>query len=322
MLQTSRGSQVCVANSFQKGGKVFFKMSAWNLSYLKIITILAKENIYRMEEIFKEITNAQGWFISNKGQISNKEGNIRIPKSHPKGYLQVSLNGKNYLVHRLVAEAFIPNPENKPQVDHIDGDKTNNKAENLRWTTPHENNSNPNTSKKNSANFKKGNIPWNKGRECTEEEKEILKEMRESANWEDGMKRYWDNYYKNKYREHPKEYWDELDKHKRKEWYDYNKEYIRAKANDMSIEDYRAWKEEVKQRKEETEEKHKRAQERKQWKKEHPEEEKERVKSLQKKYREEHREEILAKQKAYREANIEEIRRKDRERKRQKKEVA
>lgn len=108
-----------------------------------------------MNEIYKEIESAPGWFISNMGQIKNKNGEVKLPRPHPKGYLQVSLSGKNYLLHRLVATYFLDNPENKPQVDHIDGDKTNNKAENLRWVTSHENNSNPSTSWKNKHGMQK-----------------------------------------------------------------------------------------------------------------------------------------------------------------------
>lgn len=60
-----------------------------------------------------------------------------------KGYLQVVLSreGKSnwYKVHRLVAQTFIPNPENKPQVNHIDGNKINNNINNLEWCTNSEN---------------------------------------------------------------------------------------------------------------------------------------------------------------------------------------
>ena len=55
------------------------------------------------------------------------------------GYLRVQVTGKNYHVHRLVAEAFIPNPENKPEVDHINRNPTDNRVDNLRWSTRSEN---------------------------------------------------------------------------------------------------------------------------------------------------------------------------------------
>lgn len=58
------------------------------------------------------------------------------------GYCRVSIAGKLYLVHRLVADTFIPNPENKAFIDHIDRDTTHNNVENLRWVTCSENNRN------------------------------------------------------------------------------------------------------------------------------------------------------------------------------------
>ena len=62
------------------------------------------------------------------------------------GYLQVGVSGcRAAQVHRLVAKAFIPNPESKPAVDHINGNRLDNRVENLRWVTHKENCNNPNT---------------------------------------------------------------------------------------------------------------------------------------------------------------------------------
>lgn len=93
-------------------------------------------------EIYKEI---HGISISNLGNVKprNKMLTKRKRRIRTHGYeeiqSQVNKVRKSYLVHRLVALAFIPNPENKLEVNHIDGDKLNNNVDNLEWCTSSEN---------------------------------------------------------------------------------------------------------------------------------------------------------------------------------------
>ena len=95
------------------------------------------------KEIWKQ-SILENYEVSNLGRIKNKKTNhIIIPEKEEKGYqrLSIRVNGKkkHYAIHRLVAIAFIPNPLNKPQVDHIDNDNSNNKVSNLRWCSNEEN---------------------------------------------------------------------------------------------------------------------------------------------------------------------------------------
>lgn len=93
------------------------------------------------EEIWCPIKGYEGLYeVSDKGRVrSLKFGKERIlnPHNNSCGYHQVILcknvEYKAYLVHRLVAQTFIPNPDNLPQVNHKDEDKENNKVENLEW---------------------------------------------------------------------------------------------------------------------------------------------------------------------------------------------
>lgn len=98
-------------------------------------------------EVWKDVKGYEGLYkVSNTGKVKSFQRNrekFLSDKYYENGYLRASLSKnkekKKVLIHRLVAETFIPNPENKPEVNHIDGNKKNNNASNLEWCTRCEN---------------------------------------------------------------------------------------------------------------------------------------------------------------------------------------
>lgn len=85
----------------------------------------------------------ENYFVDREGRVWNKKGEEKAQFLSSHGYPSVMIwknnKGTFKAVHRFVAEAFIPNPENKPCVNHIDGNKANNKVDNLEWVTYSEN---------------------------------------------------------------------------------------------------------------------------------------------------------------------------------------
>lgn len=105
----------------------------------------SKENASDLKVEWKLIEGFDGIYsVSNYGDVkNNRTGKLMKPRKNEKGYLRIGLttNGKQKCmrVHRLVAQEFIPNPENKLQVNHIDFNRENNCVSNLEWVTNQEN---------------------------------------------------------------------------------------------------------------------------------------------------------------------------------------
>lgn len=94
-----------------------------------------------MTEIWKQIKGYEGKYeVSNYGKVrslnfNNIKHKIKLlkPLDNGRGYLQIRISGKWYKIHRLVAEAFIPNPCNYSEINHKDENKLNNRVNNLEW---------------------------------------------------------------------------------------------------------------------------------------------------------------------------------------------
>lgn len=87
-------------------------------------------------EYWKDLEDSE-YQISNLGRI--RKTKILHPATNTGGYKYIIIKNKRFLIHRLVAEAFLPNPDKKTQVNHIDSDRSNNELYNLEWVTPQEN---------------------------------------------------------------------------------------------------------------------------------------------------------------------------------------
>lgn len=146
--------------SFRKLGK---RMGFSHTTLREEITRIKKhilEEYIAMQTVWKPIPGYEDYEVSNFGVVRSKDrmvamvikgtpckslrhGRTLVPSKTKCGYLEVQLskNGriKHHLVHRLVADSFVPNPLHLPQVNHKDEDKTNNKSSNLEWCTAQEN---------------------------------------------------------------------------------------------------------------------------------------------------------------------------------------
>ena len=158
-----------------------------------------------MIEEWRPIVGFEGLYeVSNTGQVRNCRGKLLRPGLNHNGYLKCVLckkgKTKTIYIHRLVAQAFIPNPQDLPQVNHKDEDKTNNSVDNLEWCSSKYNvNYGCAQDKRVKTNIINGRFKYS-GQKSVEYNKERTKE------------------YKKKYREKNRE--------KIREWYENNKEKI------------------------------------------------------------------------------------------------
>jgi len=150
-IDIKTGDKIEKYNSIDLASKWIFEQGlSENIHSIKSSISCSIRGVYKSSFGFKweldkdedlENEDTSGYYISSLGRFKNKKGIImKDYKPHHSGYIYLRVNIKKYALHRLVALTFIENPENKLVVNHIDGNKLNNKAENLEWVTCAENN--------------------------------------------------------------------------------------------------------------------------------------------------------------------------------------
>ena len=152
------------------------------------LSVVGFEGFYAVSE--NGVVKSLDRYFQNQGTTHHKKERLLKQNTNHTGHKVVVLckDGKTYprFVHRLVAEAFIPNPDNKPVVDHIDTNPSNNSVDNLRWVTTRENCMNPLTRVHNSES--------KMGHPCylshhTEETKRKLSELKKGKKLSEEHKR-------------------------------------------------------------------------------------------------------------------------------------
>lgn len=180
-----------------------------------------------MMEEWRAVPGYEGLYeVSNMGNVRNVRRNtlLRLSKTNY-GYIRVGLckNGisTGFQVHRLVAQAFIPNPDNLPQINHLDEDKTNNNVDNLEWCTA-KYNINYGTARIRSINTKIKNGYVNEENVGLSEEEYSKKYYEENREKIREQNREYKKKNREKIREHMREYYKK-NKEKYKEYYEKNK---------------------------------------------------------------------------------------------------